>query len=206
MKREEKNALSRQRILNASLEEFSQKGYEGASLSTVCAEKGISKGIVYHYFRDKDEIYLLCVRTCFDQAADWLQGEMEQCFGPPEERLRHYFDARLRFFAAHPDCQGIFAGAVLNPPAHLTRQISDCRSRFDTLNIAVLTALLQDRSLRPGLSVSAIVEDFRLYMDFFHSRFRMDCNEGESVEQILREYEERCRRQLDVLLYGVLGD
>lgn len=206
MKREEKNVLSRQRILNAALEEFSQKGYEGASLSTVCAEKGISKGIVYHYFRDKDEIYLLCVRTCFDQAADWLQGEMEQCFGPPEERLRHYFDARLRFFAAHPDCQRIFAGAVLNPPAHLARQIAGCRSRFDALNIAVLTALLSTKPLRAGLSVSAIVEDFRLYMDFFHSRFRMDCNEGESVEQILREYEERCRRQLDILLYGVLGE
>lgn len=206
MKREEKNALSRQRILNAALEEFSQKGYEGASLSTVCAEKGLSKGIVYHYFKDKDEIYLLCVRTCFDQAADWLQGEMERCFGPPEERLRHYFDARLRFFANHPVCQGIFAGAALNPPAHLNRQIADCRGRFDALNIAVLTALLSSKPLRAGLSVSAIVEDFRLYMDFFHSRFRLDCNQSKPAEQVLREYEERCRRQLDVLLYGVLGE
>ena len=46
MNREEKNALSRQRILEAALEEFSQKGYEAASLSNVCAEKGISKGII----------------------------------------------------------------------------------------------------------------------------------------------------------------
>ena len=41
MNREEKNALSRQRILEAALEEFSQKGYEAASLSNVCAEKGL---------------------------------------------------------------------------------------------------------------------------------------------------------------------
>ncbi|MGM9537414.1 MAG: TetR/AcrR family transcriptional regulator [Candidatus Onthomonas sp.] len=206
MKREEKNALSRQRILSAALEEFSQKGYEGASLSTVCAEKGISKGIVYHYFRDKDEIYLMCVRTCFDQAADWLQEEMEQHSGSPEERLRCYFDARLRFFAEHPVFQGIFAGAVLNPPAHLTGQIAGCRSRFDALNISVLTALLSSRPLRAGLSIPAIVEDFRLYMDFFHSRFRTVCNQGESVEQVLRKHEERCHRQLDILLYGVLGE
>ena len=39
MNREEKNALSRQRILEAALEEFSQKGYEAASLSNVCAVK-----------------------------------------------------------------------------------------------------------------------------------------------------------------------
>lgn len=46
MKREEKSALSRQRILEAAMEEFSLKGYEGASLNAVWAEKGISKGII----------------------------------------------------------------------------------------------------------------------------------------------------------------
>ena len=54
MKREEKNALSRQRILEAALREFSEKGYAAASLNTVCAENGISKGIIYHYFADKE--------------------------------------------------------------------------------------------------------------------------------------------------------
>lgn len=38
MKREEKNALSRQRILEAALEEFSQKGYEAASLNNIAAK------------------------------------------------------------------------------------------------------------------------------------------------------------------------
>lgn len=33
MKGEEKNALSRQRILDAAMEEFSRNGYDGASLS-----------------------------------------------------------------------------------------------------------------------------------------------------------------------------
>ena len=42
MKREEKSAVSRQRILTAAMEEISRKGYEGASLSTLCAEKEIS--------------------------------------------------------------------------------------------------------------------------------------------------------------------
>ena len=56
MKREEKNAVSRQRILSAAMEEFSRKGYEGASLSTLCAEKEISKGLIYHYFSGKEEL------------------------------------------------------------------------------------------------------------------------------------------------------
>lgn len=73
MKREEKNALSRQRILNAAMEEFSGKGYEGASLNTICSEKGISKGIIYHYFKDKNKLYLLCVEECFREVTAYLE-------------------------------------------------------------------------------------------------------------------------------------
>lgn len=45
MKREEKSAVSRQRILSAAMEEFSRKGNEGASLSTLCAENPQYPGI-----------------------------------------------------------------------------------------------------------------------------------------------------------------
>ena len=102
MKREEKNALSRQRILDAAMEEFSAKGYAGASLNTVCGEKGISKGIIYHYFKDKDQLYLLCVEACFDAFTAYLGEAAASLSGPARERLRTYFDARLRFFAGHP--------------------------------------------------------------------------------------------------------
>ena len=65
MKRDEKHNLSKQRILQAAMQEFSAKGYINASLNTVCSENGISKGIIYHYYKDKDELYLLCVSECF---------------------------------------------------------------------------------------------------------------------------------------------
>lgn len=74
MKREEKNAQTRQRIVDAALEEFSQKGFEGASLNVVCAQNDLSKGIIYHYFKDKDELYLLCVGLCFDEMAGKLRA------------------------------------------------------------------------------------------------------------------------------------
>lgn len=206
MKREEKNALSRQRILEAALREFSEKGYAAASLNTICAENDISKGIIYHYFADKDELYLLCVAECFDALTAYLTQALDDSSDSVEGRLRGYFDARLRFFAENPLYLGIFTDAALNPPTELISKISEIRGSFDQLNIFALTELLHSATLRNGITVSAVVDDFRMYMDYFNLRFKGVLAGIHSPEQALREHEERCHRQLHILLYGVLGD
>ena len=204
MKREEKNAFSRQRILDAALREFSEKGYGSASLNTVCAENDISKGMIYHYFKDKDELYLLCVTDCFDRLTSYMQAAPENVSSTIEQRLNAYFDARLCFFAENPLYLGIYLDVILNPPAHLTTQLARTRADFDALNISVLTSLLTSAPLRKGLSVSNITEDFRMYMDFFNARFRAVLTDSAAPEYALHEHEERSHRQLSILLHGVL--
>ena len=206
MKREEKNALSRQRILDAAMEEFSGKGYEGASLNTVWEEKGLSKGIVYHYFKDRDELYLLCVERCFDALTAYMRDVAGKLNGPARERLQTYFDGRLRFFVENPLYLGLFADAVFHTPAVLSDQIALRRQSFDQLNISVLTELLKSEPMRKGLSPEAVAEDFRMYMDFFNLHFRSAIRSGQPVGEILMEHEKRCHRQLDILLYGVMEE
>ena len=206
MKREEKNTQSRQRILEAALREFSAKGYGAASLNAFCAANEISKGIIYHYFKDKDEIYLLCVAECFEKLTLYMRESLKEMRGSVERQLRAYFDARLRFFADNPLYMGIFADAVINPPGDLLSKIAEARKNFDSLNIAILTRLLDCAPLRAGLSVAAVVEDFRLYMDYFNLRFKAVLAGARSPEQALRRHEELCHRQLGILLHGVLGD
>ena len=87
MNREEKNALSRQRILEAALEEFSQKGYEAASLSNVCAEKGISKGIIYHHFKDKDALSN-STRAFIDHTRRWVLANFPDGWNAPPPTTR----------------------------------------------------------------------------------------------------------------------
>ena len=70
----------------------------------------------------------------------------------------------------------------------------------------MMTELLESAPMRKGLSVEAVVEDFRLYMDYFNLHFRAHSPEALSPELRLKNHEERCHRQLDILLYGVLGE
>lgn len=206
MKREEKNVLSRQRIVEAALREFSTKGYSGASLNSACAENGISKGIVYHYFQDKDEIYLLCVKHCFDELTAYLKALMDENTAACEQKMAAYFGARFRFFAEHPLYLGLFADVTCNPPPALIDKIAACREAFDKLNLGMVTEFLSSQPLREGFGIAEVAEDFQLYMDFFNLRFRQAACAAASMEETLREHEKQCHRQLTIWLHGVLEE
>ena len=95
MKRDEKNQQTRRRTLDRALSEFSEKGYGGSSVNTICAVQGISKGIVYHYFENKDQLYLSCVEECFQRLTAHLSAALQaEEPGPVEEQLGRYFTAR----------------------------------------------------------------------------------------------------------------
>ncbi len=46
----------RQLILDAAVRVFARMGYHGARVSDIAREAGIAYGLVYHYFRNKEEI------------------------------------------------------------------------------------------------------------------------------------------------------
>lgn len=200
MKRDEKNLQSRRKILDSAFEEFAQQGYGLSSVNTICMKGSISKGILYHYFKDKDELYLVCVKELFDGLSEYLRSELCNESGSNMDRLERYFDARLTFFHEHPLYHQLFCDVVIAPPQQLAEAIREIKSGFDELNITVLSELLQSLKLREEMSIESVVELFRLYQDFVNARYQMEASNVIDLEK----YEETCKKSLSVLLYGVV--
>jgi len=57
-------------ILTAAADEFGERGFEGASYNRIIERAGISKGAMYYYFADKDDLF----RTVMNAAlAQWFE-------------------------------------------------------------------------------------------------------------------------------------
>ena len=54
------------RIINAAIKEFAQKGYDNASTNEIVKEAGISKGLLFHYFQNKKQLYLFLYEHMID--------------------------------------------------------------------------------------------------------------------------------------------
>lgn len=64
------------RIINASLEEFAKKGYKNASTNEIVINAGISKGLLFHYFENKKGLFLFLIDYTINIFADELYGRI----------------------------------------------------------------------------------------------------------------------------------
>lgn len=194
MRQQEKNQKSRERILEAAMAEFADQGYRGASVNSICAAGGISKGLLYHYYVDKDALYLSCGEKCFRELTAALSGALSLETVTPDG----YFDARLDFFLRNPLHQRLFCDMVVNPPPQLADRIAQCRASFDALNEAVLTAILEKETLAEGMTAADAVCQLRLLEDCVSAYLKTNVQ-----EQQAERHNQLCRRMLQTMLYGL---
>ena len=74
---------------------------ENVTMDSLCARHRLSKGVLYHYFSNRDELFLLCVESVFRD----LRVYLEQKIAMPTEQsvaksIRDYFFCREDFFRA----------------------------------------------------------------------------------------------------------
>ena len=197
MKQEEKNRRSREHILSYAFAEFAAQGYAGASVNALCAAGSISKGLLYHYYADKDALYLACVERCFQDLTAALADTLSAQTVTPDQ----YFDARLRYFGEHPQHQRLFCGVVVNAPEHLHAAIAACRAPFDALNETMLTAILQKETLAEGIGIPDAVCQLRVFEDCVSTYLK-----NAELEQPQAEQHNRlCRQTFHTMLYGLIA-
>ena len=72
--RKESQHQTRERLLDAALQVFSQRGYYAASVDEIAAEAGYSKGAVYSNFSNKEELFLALIDRRFAKDAREYPG------------------------------------------------------------------------------------------------------------------------------------
>lgn len=54
---------ARERIVSAAVEEFAEKGYDGATIRAIAVRAGVDSSLVHHYFGSKSDLFSAVVDT-----------------------------------------------------------------------------------------------------------------------------------------------
>ena len=77
-----------QQITEAAFEAFAEKGYAATRVEEVAKRAGISKGLMYLYFKTKEELFKAVIKGVVIRRVDALISAVESTQLPSEEFLR----------------------------------------------------------------------------------------------------------------------
>jgi TetR/AcrR family transcriptional regulator len=106
--RKERREATRQRIVDAAIEAFSELGFEGASTRNIASRANANQGLVTYYFKSKEALWRAAVDHLFQKRDTQLRdGPVRLTGAPPRERAREAIRQYVRFAAANPDLAGL---------------------------------------------------------------------------------------------------
>lgn len=121
----------RRLILDAAVHVFAQKGYHTSRVGDIAEEAGVAHGLLYHYFRSKDELLETIVRETWRDVLDAVRV-VEETDETARERLAGVAKILLRAWRRDPDLVRVLVREVTRG-ATLQRQIVEIDQAFESL-------------------------------------------------------------------------
>lgn len=100
-RRQERSVAKRQRIIDAAIDIFAERGYLNTDVHTIAQRCAVGKGTLYLYFASKESLFWetgCYVGERVTTALEWIKKREAD----PLERLREFFIEMARIFDVNP--------------------------------------------------------------------------------------------------------
>ena len=85
----------REQILSAALKLFATKGLAATKIADIASTSGISQGLMYHYYKSKEEVFVELIRNAFVKMNS-ASLELERLSLTPREKIKLAIETLLQ--------------------------------------------------------------------------------------------------------------
>jgi AcrR family transcriptional regulator len=119
---------ARERLLSAALEQFSRRGYAASSVREICEAAGVTKPVLYYYFKSKEGLYLQLMEESYSQF-ELTVAELSSFSGSIRQRVIHFchgvYDSTIQQLPLVKLMFSIYYGAPQGAPSFNLEQYYD---------------------------------------------------------------------------------
>jgi len=146
-------AATRKKLLIAARREFASHGLAGARVDEIAARAGVNKQLVYHYFGDKDALYLAVLEWVYDEIRT-QERQLNLGGLPPERAIQKLIESSFDHLARHPDFILLLNDENRNGARHLraSLKIEDMHSPLVSMVSTILKQGVRAGAFRKGVN------------------------------------------------------
>jgi AcrR family transcriptional regulator len=143
---------TRELILVAATTEFATKGIGGARVDAIAARSGANKRMIYHYFGNKQRLYLSVLERMYKEIRD-AETELKLEELAPKAAMQRLVEFSFDYYTNHPNFIRLLDNENLHKARNLKRS-PGIRQRHSPL-VSMITDLLRrgeaSGDFRPGI-------------------------------------------------------
>lgn len=148
-----------------AIEEFVANGYEKTSTDTITSRAGISKGILFHYFKSKKNLYLYLVNYGLDLLTEKTMQALKEVKSQDFfERVKEIYLLKHEITAPYMKETLLIADAFFNPPIAVCKEMQFIMTKYNEtyqkefmLEHIYLKDLIQKEKLRDDISIATVI-------------------------------------------------
>ena len=155
-----------QKIINAGYRVFSRNSYKKSPMGEIAAEAGISKSLLFHYFRNKKELYLFLWEHCAEVTIEYLKKY--RCYEQTDLFEMIYRGMQAKIYERDPD---------------VGSEIQESYKRYKDIKANITLINLDPEQFREGIDISMMYQEMYLaslgYLWEFMQKDEMDAKKLE---------------------------
>lgn len=146
-----------EKILEVAIREFADKGFERASTNEIVKEAGISKGILFHYFKNKKTLFLFVydysVEFCMKEFFKKVDGDEKDIF----EKLRQISSFKMELVYKYPEIFKFIEVATGEDSTEVKTEIEERKKKLAESNYSKVFNNIDKSKFRDGVDVSRAI-------------------------------------------------
>jgi TetR/AcrR family fatty acid metabolism transcriptional regulator len=129
--RADRQADRRSQILAAAVKVFAEKGFHASRVGDVAEEAGVAYGLVYHYYKSKEDLLETIFRTTWTEMLARVR-EVEEAGVPAAEAVRQVTALLLRTWRRDPDLVRVLVREVTRSQ-HVQQEVEEISHAMQAL-------------------------------------------------------------------------
>lgn len=117
------NAHKKEKIIKSALDEFNLKNYNDASTNSIIKKANIGKGMLFYYFKSKENLFKFLIYYCLDKFFFLLKEELEKVNFLSnisfEEKLFIISKIKIQIYKKNRNISDFLIKYFSNPPENL---------------------------------------------------------------------------------------
>ncbi|OUL28650.1 TetR family transcriptional regulator [Nostoc sp. T09] len=177
---------TKEQILKAAMDLFFNKGYHATSIDEVAKTANISKGLLYHYFKGKEDLFAAMVDVRLNDLLVVMQGAAAK--KTPTEQIRHIAEGALEDVRRQPEVfrfyLNLFTQPRLDPVvAKYGQKLMDEQAKQFEVQTEMFTKLGVANPRKRSIYFSSTLQGIMLMFSTYPQTFPLDEVKAQLIEE-----------------------